>query len=401
MAAHLSADTADVARWLAEGAPTAARAEDILQQLCERICACGIPLWRTAVFVRTLHPHIMGRSFTWFPDKGVATGQAPYQIMDEDAFRLSPVVRVYQTGMPLRRRLADPDCPMDFSILEGFRAEGVTDYLASPLRFTNGEIHVATWTTRAPNGFGEAQMKGLEAVVAPLARLAEIYALRRTAQTLLDTYVGPHTGERILKGQIRRGDTEAIQAAIWLSDMRGFTALSDRLPPASLVRLLNQYFGAQVPVIARHGGEVLKFIGDGLLAIFPVEPGDDRGTRACAAALEAAKAARQEISALGQAGDAIEGVDRVRFGLALHIGEVLYGNVGGETRLDFTCIGPTVNLAARLEKLAGELGRTVLASTEFAERCSGALVPVGRFTVRGIDTVQRVFGLAEEAERGA
>jgi adenylate cyclase len=397
----LNADTAEVARWLAEGAPTAARAEEILQQLCERISACGIPLWRVAVFVRTLHPHIIGRSFTWFPDKGVATGEAPYQIMDDDAFRLSPVVRVYHTGAPLRRRIADRDCPMDFSILADFRAEGVTDYLASPLLFTNGEIHVATWTTRAPGGFDDRQIRGLETVVAPLARIAEIYALRRTAQTLLNTYVGPHTGERILKGQIRRGDTEAIKAAIWLSDMRGFTALADRLPPATLMRLLNRYFDAQVPVIARHGGEVLKFIGDGLLAIFPVEPGDDRGARACAAALEAARAARQEIAALGQGGDPIEGVERVRFGLALHVGEVLYGNVGGETRLDFTCIGPAVNLAARLEKLAGELGRTLLASTEFAERCPGALVPVGRFTVRGIDSVQRVFGLAEEAERGA
>jgi adenylate cyclase len=396
----LSADTAEVVRWLAEGAPTAARAEEILQQLCERICACGIPLWRTAVFVRTLHPHIIGRSFTWFADKGVVTGEAPYEIMNDDAFRLSPVVRVYGTGLPLRRRLADPLCPIDFSILADLRAEGVTDYLALPLRFTNGEIHVATWTTRAPAGFDEHQLKGLEALAAPFARLAEIYALRRTAQTLLNTYVGPRTGERILKGQIRRGDTEAIAAAIWLSDMRGFTALSDRLPPATLVGLLNRYFDAQVPAIARHGGEVLKFIGDGLLAIFPVEPGDDRGTSACAAALEAAREARQEITALGEAGAAVDGVGRIRFGLALHIGEVLYGNVGGQTRLDFTCIGPAINLAARLEKLAGELGRTLLASTEFAERCPGALVPVGRFTVRGIDAAQRVFGLAEEAERG-
>jgi adenylate cyclase len=395
----MATDTASVVRWLIEGAPTAGRAEEIMQQMCERICACGIPLWRSSVFVRTLHPDIMGRRFTWQPDKGIDWGEAPYQVMEGEDYRLSPVVRVYETGAPVRRRIADSDCPMDFAVLAGFRDEGVTDYLALPLIFTNGEIHVATWTTRQQGGFDEAQVTGLENVAAPLARVAEIYALRRTARNLLDTYVGAHTGERILKGQIRRGDTEAIEAAIWLSDMRGFTALSDRIAPASLVRLLNRYFDAQVPAIAKHGGEVLKFIGDGLLAIFPVEPGDARGAHACAAALAAAQEARTAIAALGQ-GEAIEGVERVRFGLALHIGEVLYGNVGGGTRLDFTCIGPAVNLAARIEKLAGELGRTVLASIEFAERCPGALEPVGRFSVRGIEASQRVFGLAEEADRG-
>jgi adenylate cyclase len=395
----MGTDTAPVVRWLIEGCPGARRAEDIMQQLCERLCACGVPLWRSSVFVRTLHPNIMGRRFSWQPDKAVDMGAAPYGVMEEDVFRLSPVARVYQTGTSLRRRLADNDCPMDFPILADFRAEGVTDYLVEPLLFTNGEIHVATWTTLAPGGFDDDQIRGLANVSPALARVAEIYALRRTAQTLLNTYVGAHTGERILKGQIRRGETEAIEAAIWLSDMRGFTALSDRIAPASLMRLLNRYFDAQVPAIEKHGGEVLKFIGDGLLAIFPVVAGDTRGAAACAAALAAAQEARQAIATLG-GGEPIEGVDSVRFGLALHIGEVLYGNVGGESRLDFTCIGPAVNLAARIEKLAGELGRTVLASTEFVERCPGTLVPVGRFSVRGIDASQRVFGLAEEADRG-
>jgi len=371
-----------------------------LSGLCERLVAGGVPLYRVSVFVRTLHPSVMGRRFTWVEGKEVETTEAPYQLLDDDLFLLSPVVRVFRSGEALRRRLADPDCPMDFSILPDFLAEGVTDYVAFPLLFTNGEVHVATWTTRAPGGFDEEQMKGLEAVVAPLARLAEIYALRRTAQTFLNTYVGRNTGERILNGQIRRGDTLSIAAAIWLSDMRGFTALSDRVPPETMIKLLNHYFDAQVPAILRHGGEVLKFMGDGLLAIFPVAPDDPDGAAACAAALAAGRAARDEVAALG--GDhPIEGVDHVRFGLALHIGDVLYGNVGGETRLDFTCIGPAVNLAARIEKLAGELGRTLLASTEFAARCPGALEPVGRFTVRGIDAPQRVFGLAEEAEREA
>jgi adenylate cyclase len=395
----LKNDPASAARWLAEGAPGAVLPDQVLAGLCERLAASGMELWRVAVFVRTLHPHIMGRRFTWYPEKDVETSQAPYTVMVGAEYLASPVVRVYETGAPIRRRLLDPDCPSDFTILAELRGEGVTDYLASPLPFTNGEIHVVTWTTRAADGFSADDIAALTAVAAPLARIAEIFALRRTARNLLDTYVGPHSGERILKGQIRRGDTESIHAAIWLSDMRGFTALADRLAPKTLIELLNRYFDAQVPAIARHGGEVLKFMGDGLLAIFPVAADDGNGAAACAAALAAARKAREEIAALDSAHE-IEGVDRVRFGLALHVGEVLYGNIGGATRLDFTCIGPAVNLAARIEKLAGELGRTLLASAEFAALCP-VLLPVGRFSVRGIDSAQRVFGLAEEADRGA
>ncbi len=384
----------NVLDWLAEGAPTAATAEDILDQLCRRIAACGVPLWRVSVFVRTLHPNIMGRRFTWQPDKPVEMSAAPYRVLETDSFLKSPVVHVYETKEVLRRRICEPDCPMDFEVLREFMADGVTDYIAAPLRFTSGEIHAVSWTTRAAQGFSDEDAVALARVAPGLSRLAEIYALRRTARNLLDTYVGAHAGERILRGQIRRGDTETIHAAIWLSDMRGFTALADRLDPAQLTHLLNRFFDAQVPAIARHTGEVLKFIGDGLLAIFPVAEGDGDGAAACEAALAAARESRAEIAAL-EGAHATPGVERVRFGLALHIGTVLYGNIGGAERLDFTCIGPAINLAARIEKLAGELGRTLLASADFAVRCP-ALVPVGRFSIRGLEAAQRVFGLAEE-----
>jgi adenylate cyclase len=173
---------------------------------------------------------------------------------------------------------------MDFPMLAELRNEGLTDYLASPLLFTDGEIHLATWTTRQPGGFTDAQIEAIESIVAPLARVAEVRALRRTAGNLLDTYVGNNAGERILAGQIRRGHTEAIHAAIWLSDMRGFTLLADRVPPQTLVELVNDYFDCQVPAILKHGGEVLKFMGDGLLAIFPI--GNDRDpAEVCARAL--------------------------------------------------------------------------------------------------------------------
>ncbi len=203
---------------------------------------------------------------------------------------------------------------------------------------------------------------------------------------------GTNAGERILAGRIRRGDTEAIHAAIWLSDMRGFTTLADRLPPQTLVDLLNRYFDCQVPPIVEQGGEVLKFMGDGLLAIFPIGAGSDPA-RVCATALKAAHAARANVEALRAAPG--EDFD-VRFGLALHVGDVLYGNIGSGNRLDFTCIGPAVNLAARLESLAGKLGRSIVASQAFTQYCADGLMQIGRFAVAGFAEEQTAFGLRDE-----
>jgi adenylate cyclase len=393
--ASAGVDTGAVVRWLADGARSATQPNEVMAQLCERLVACGVPLWRTAIFVRTLHPAIMGRRLMWRPDTGVRISEAGFERLEDDDYLASPVTHVYGTGLALRRRLAAPDCPADFPILDEFRAEGITDYLVSPLLFTNGEIQVATWSTRQPGGFTEVQLAGIESVLAPLARMAEIYALRRTASTLLDAYVGHQAGERILAGRIRRGDSEAIHAAIWMSDMRGFTALADALPSPTLLALLNRWFDCQVPAIVEHGGEILKFIGDGLLAIFPVGGSAAAAPAACDAAVSAARAARARIAAADDLA-VLAGGARPGFGLALHVGEVLFGNIGGGNRLDFTCIGPAVNLAARLEKLSGKTGHPILASGEFAGYCRQRLVPVGAFSLRGIGADQQVFAIADD-----
>jgi adenylate cyclase len=374
--------------WLIDGARSAPLPQQVLAQLCDRLVACGIPLWRVAVFVNTLHPQIIGRRFVWRPGAEVEILEGRFGLFDTPEFRENPVARVYATRKAIRRRLADPGCPMDFPILQELRAEGVTDYLASPLFFTDGAVQLVTCTTRQPGGFTDAQIAGVEAILTPLARVAEIRALRRTASTLLDTYVGHDAGERILAGHIRRGDIEDIHAAIWLSDMRGFTTLADRQPPRVLIDLLNRYFDCQVPVILDHGAEVLKFMGDGLLAIFTID-GDE--TEVCKRALAAAREAQTNIAALSRS--AMPGL---RFGLALHVGDVLYGNVGSGNRLDFTCIGPAVNLAARIEALTGQLGRVILASGEFARYCPGEFVALGEFTLPGFSAAQLVFGPANE-----
>jgi adenylate cyclase len=381
----------DVLDWLASGALSGEQSQDVLAELCDRMVAGGIPLWRVAVFVTTLHPDIMGRRFLWQAETGVTTSEALHSLVDTDEYRKSPFATVYAGKRALRRRLADADCAMDFDVLQSLRAEGVTDYAAFPLLFTDGSVHVATWSTKAPGGFAAEQFAAIEAVVSPLARVAEIRALRRTAGNLIDTYVGHQTGERIMSGKIRRGYVEAIRAAVWLSDMRGFTALSERLPPQALIDRLNVYFGAQVPAIMDHGGEVLKFMGDGLLAIFPVGADADAGP-VCRTALDAALEVQKCIAELPRAS---ENDEPIRFGVALHVGEVMYGNIGGGNRLDFTCIGPAVNLAARLEKVASKAGETIVASADFANHVPDRLTRLGEFPVAGFAAPQVVYALAE------
>lgn len=382
-------DITPVREWLIGGAPSAATPQAVIAEMCERVIAAGIPVWRAALFVRTLHPQIMGRRIEWRQGAGVAIGEAPYEVFDSDSFRGSPVARVYEEVRPLRLRLGDPEARA-FPQLDELRAEGGTDYLAFPVKFTFGEVHVGTWATRRPGGFTEDHIAALEALSAPLARLTEAYALRRTATNLLDTYVGREAGTRILAGQIRRGFTETIRAAIWLSDMRGFTALADSLPPKALLELLNRYFDCQVPSILKHGGEVLKFMGDGLLAIFPLSADAEPGA-VCRAALAAAAEVRSSIAALSD-----WPAPAPRYGVALHIGELLYGNIGAANRLDFTCIGPAVNLTARLQGIARDVRRTTVLSAEFAPHCGAGIVPLGEFALAGFREPQPVFGLRDE-----
>ena len=385
-------DIRTVIDWLTDGARSGSLSENVLEEMCLRMVDSGIPLWRVAVFVNTLHPDVVGRAFIWQVDTGVKVSAATYDLLETDEYRTSPVVAVYDSGQPLRRHLADGGCPIDYPVLKELQAEGATDYVAFPLPFTDGTIHVATWSTRQPGGFTPRQFADLESVIAPLTRVAEIRALRRTATNLLNTYVGRQAGERILAGKIRRGFVEAIRAAIWLSDMRGFTALAERLPPQELVDLLNRYFDCQVPIILDHGGEVLKFMGDGLLAIFPLPAeGGDTG-EVCRRTLECAREAKVLIDAL-DAPPGAESGEAIRFGLALHLGQVMYGNIGGGNRLDFTCIGPAVNLAARIENVASPLGQSIVASAEFAGQVPGAFAPLGEFAVAGFAAPQAVFGL--------
>ncbi len=380
--------------WMIDGARSAITPSQMMVECCERLIEAGLPLWRVGVFLRTLHPDYYGISFIWKPGAEVRIGTVDFTFLDSEEFQSSPMRIVFQQGLEVRAHGNDP-ASNRFPIIEDLRAEGVTDYIALPLMFMDGAINASSWTTRQPGGFTDEQLGALRALTPALARYCEIVQSRRIATMLLDTYVGNRAGERIMDGQIRRGHTETMHAAIWLSDLRGFTALSDRLPAETVVDILNHYFDCQVTAIREHGGEVLKYMGDGLLAVFPIDEyvGDDQ--KVCSRVLEAARESRASVDALHYPiGETIE---RFRFGVALHVGDILYGNIGGGNRLDFTCIGPAINLAARLEKIASRLHRTVVASEGFAGICSGGWSDLGEFPIAGFSKAQRVFGLGDEA----
>src|SRR3569832_2172451 len=379
--------------WLTDGARSAKTPAALLQQTCERLVAAGVPLYRVGAFVTTPHPDVFGRAFIWRLGGEVVVSTADFDLPTSPQSTQSPLILVYTSLKEVHFRMDDPEARR-FPLFEELRNEGVTDYIALPLLFTDHSVHVASWTTREPGGFSEEQLTALRKIIGPFARLGEIFAQRRVAATLLDTYVGNSAGERILAGQIRRGHTEAMQTVIWLSDLRGFTALSDRVPAESVVEILNQYFDCQVASIKSRGGEILKYMGDGLLAVFPISQHVSDVSQVCSGVLDAACEARAKVEAMqfpiGQS------VERFRFGVALHVGRVLYGNIGGGNRLDFTCIGPAVNLAARLEKIAGHLHRTVVASGAFANICPDSWDDLGEFPIAGLSQAARVYGLKDE-----
>jgi adenylate cyclase len=388
-----TAELQNLTDWLIDGARSAMDPSRMMSETCERMVAAGLPLWRVGVFVRTLHPDIYGRNFVWKPGAEVEIGSVDFKILESPDFISSPLIIVFQQGLEVRARTSDPSSNR-FPIVEELRADGVTDYIALPLPFIDGTVNASSWTTRQPGGFTEEQLVALRKIVKPLARVIEIISLGRTAASLLDTYVGNRAGERILGGQIRRGHTETMNAAIWLSDLRGFTSLSDRVPAETVVEILNLYFDCQVAAIRSHGGEVLKYMGDGLLAVFPIDEYVGDSQQVCSRVLEAAHESRASVAEMQYTiGDVVE---RFRFGVALHVGRILYGNIGGGNRLDFTCIGPAVNLAARLEKIAGRLHRTIVASEGFAGICSGGWSDLGEFPIAGFSKDQRVYGLVEE-----
>jgi len=368
--------------WLIDGAPGAAGAPDVVGRCGADLRAAGVPLDRMAAFVTTLHPTVAGRSFRWSPDAPVAVGEMPHDLFHTAAFQNSPLRVLVANKCEVRARLEPSASSYEYPVYEQFAREGLTDYVALPMVFTNGDAHAVTFATKAAGGFSEADVADMRRVLRPLSRLGEILALRRTAGTLLSTYVGRNSGDRILTGRIQKGDFETIRAVIWFSDLRKFTEMSSRLTTREVIDNLNRVFDCQVPAIEKGGGEVLKFMGDGLLAIFPLGESDD-ASEVADRALAAAEQAIAAVAALPPGADTAAG-SPLAIGVALHVGELAYGNIGGSNRLDFTAIGPSVNLAARLEGLTSKLGKPLVVSEEVAALTSRATEDLGAFELKGV-----------------
>jgi adenylate cyclase len=274
-------------------------------------------------------------------------------------------------------------------VLHEVARDGGTDYLAFPMPVSRGEWPVLTIATDRASGFGEADIVKFRTLVEHLGAVIEMHIGHRVTTTLLDTYLGRETGERILRGLIRRGDGEEIRAVLWFSDLRNYTALSEMLAPEHVLDILNFYFQTLGDALARHGGEILKFMGDAVLAIFPIKDAMFVPD-ACSGAIQAALDAQADMDRMNSGREAAD-EPPIRFGIGLHIGTVTYGNIGTEDRLDFTVIGPAVNRCARLQALTKEAGVSILASAEFNQNCPRPLRAAGRYAMRGIEEQQDVF----------
>lgn len=367
-----------------------------ITEVCKRFVTCDLPLERVSIVMRTLHPQISVSGYMWqHGSEELSQFTADHQSQSRESYRASPVRTIFEGSPGLRRRLADPNCPRDFPVLVDLDGEGITDYLILPVPFSDGRSYACSWATKAPGGFTEAQIARIQAMMPTFSLVLEILATRDISRNLMDTYLGHKTGERVLNGAIYRGVNETLEAVVWISDLRRFTAMSDELAPPVLLGILNDHFERIVGAIEKHDGEVLKFIGDSVLAIFPI----DQYGSVTGAAEAALKAAREAVVQLEKRNDERQekNLAALRYGIALHMGEVVYGNIGAPTRLDFTVIGPAVNHTARIEQLCRTMDRPVLVSATVAVAGSQTLTSLGFHALRGVREPHEIFTLPEYA----
>ena len=402
-AAPLLRSTNPLIQWVWNEGWTIANLPALARGLGRAMVAAGIPVMRLRLTLRTMHPQLAGLSHSWLRDGDtVEEFWPPLSVLREDTFLKSPYALLFQGAGAVRRRLDVAGPVLDFPILAELRAQGATDYVALPMVFSDGRINAITLATDRPGGFTTAELRTIAEMLPVLARLMEVHALRRTAKTVLETYLGHLTGERVLDGLIHRGEGEDIHAVIWLCDLRGSTPLADELPRRVFLELLNDYFECMAGAVLTHRGEVLKFIGDAMLAIFPIGAVSEHPercpehARACADAIAAAREAMRGMADLNRQ-RAERREPPLGFGIALHLGDVMYGNVGAPARLDFTVVGPAVNEAARLEAMCKTLARPLVISAEFARVLPQPLVSLGVHALRGVRRPHELFTLAEVA----
>ena len=392
------AQISELATWVTEAGLAGRDETATLTGFCERAVELGLPIARATVLADTLHPVYEGRAFRWNRDKGT-TVLTEYGRSEDDVGRWqrSPFYRLEESGEPILRRRLTAESQREFPIFPELLAGGMTDYVAMVNRFaperTIGKMDgvYSSWATDLPSGFCDSDVADLSRLVPFLALTVKTGALAGIAATLVQTYLGRDAGRRVLAGRIARGVVDRIEAVLWFSDLRGFTRISDTSAPEAIIPLLNNYADAIIAAIHDQGGDVLKLMGDGILAIFTAE---DR-SRACNAALAAAETARLNLARLNRQ-RAEKNLPTAEMYLGLHIGEVFYGNIGSKERLDFTVVGVAVNEVSRIASLCRSVDQPVLVSFAFASAAGESrnrLVSVGRYALRGVSRPQELFTL--------
>jgi len=379
----------DVVHWLINDTRDQRFIDNIFAEMCVRLQDAGLPLKRATLHLLIQHPQWLGARIMWADGMREAEiNRVDFDVRERSEYIGSPANEIHDGATEVRENFErDASQGRKHGVYDEMRAKGLTDYVAWPLYHTLGKRHLVTFATDRPGGFDDADIASLKNLLPALALVSEIRMKNRLARTLLETYVGSHASELILAGATRRGSGTTVRAAIMICDLRDFTAISDNWPRDDVIDLLNGYFDAISEPIARRGGEILKFMGDGLLAIFPLsEP------RACANLLHAVAEAREAMIVLNEA-NGKTGRAPLNYGIGVHVGDVMYGNIGSRSRLDFTVIGPAVNMASRMETLTKQLGKQVLLSRDFAELVKGDfdLERVGEYPIRGFSDPIELF----------
>ncbi|MFK0383839.1 adenylate/guanylate cyclase domain-containing protein [Agrobacterium sp. NPDC090273] len=369
--------------------------DEIFVEMCERLRAEGVSIARAVLAFQVRHPQWLGARILWKP--GIETADIDtfgYGSESSPEYINSPISEIHRGAQEVRQRLqSGATNGAGYAIYDDLLAEGMTDYCAWPIEHTFEKRHVASFASDRPGGFSDTEIATLKNLIPALALVSEIRVKNRMARTLLETYVGPHAGAKILDGATTRGSGATVGAAILICDLRNFTHISDLWPRDDVIELLNGYFDAMCDPIEEFGGEILKFMGDGLLAVFPLSNPD-----ACHNLLKAIGKAQEGLAALNEV-NRQKGHEHLGYGIGVHIGDVMYGNIGSKTRLDFTVIGPAVNIASRLETLTKDTGRPVLFSKEFvnAAGCSDKLENLGPWLLRGLETPVEVYALPAQS----
>jgi adenylate cyclase len=391
-----------VADWLMSQALGEGEVSDIVGGCCDRLLAAGIPLWRSFVSFRILHPKFASVSIVWRRDERAGVVEHTEMLHGEaftsEDWRQSPMHHMISTQIPfLRRRLRGEEANLDFPVCRDLRDQGGSDYVAWMVPFARDDEPgphldgvIGSWATDRPSGFGDGEIRSLMRIQRRLVVSLKVQIKQQIARTVLATYLGMDAGRQVLEGQIRRGDGEMVHAVIWYSDMRDSTRLADNLTAEEYLKTVNSYFECTAGAVLANGGEVLRFIGDAVLAIFPIRNGDPQS--ACELAMKAAGDAQTRLDLLNEerAGNAMEPLD---YGLGLHVGDVMFGNIGVPERLEFSVIGPAANEVARIEALTKELNRRTLASAEFARCAPSAWESLGEHSLKGVSAPLEVVAL--------